>query len=291
MALAEEAEPNLRKERTEWFDRLEREHDNLRAALDYLEASGKTEPFLRMSAAVWRFWSLRGHLAEGLRRLEGALGGDLRPTGVRANALNGAADLALDLGDAVAARARAEEALALHRALDHVWGAAESLLLLGLALAFRSDWSTAQQRFDESARLFGDLGDEHNALSATRRLAWTHEELGDLERAQALHEDNLRRARATHADLIEAESLGVLAQYALNEGRIGEAVPMLTEAHRASTASTAISRIASGMWSRSAASPAPSPWRDERRPPPGSSPARRLCSRRSASAWKRGSPG
>ncbi len=87
-------------------------------------------------------------------------------------------------------------------------------------------------RFDESARLFTELGDEHNSLQATRRLAWTYEELGDLERARALNENILRRARATHDAYMEAQSLGVLAQYALEEGRIDESViSMLKETH------------------------------------------------------------
>jgi predicted ATPase/class 3 adenylate cyclase len=232
LGLAEEAKPNLRHESREWLDRLEDEHDNLRAALDRLEASGEGALALRLAAGVWRFWSLRGHLVEGRRRLESALCADERPTAARATALNGAADLALDTGDHVTTRLRAEEALALHRRLGDAWGAAEALLLLGLALAFDGDWSKAQPCFDESARLFRELGDQHNELAATRRLAWTYEELGDLDRARALHENNLRRARATRDEHIEATALGVLAQYALNEGQVDEAVPMLKEAHR-----------------------------------------------------------
>ncbi len=232
LALAGEAEPHLREESGQWLDRLEREHDNLRAALDRLEASGVSELVLRLAAAVWWFWSLRGHLVEGRRRLESALAGDERPTATRANALMGAADLAIDTTDHVTARLRAEEALALHRTLGDVWGAAYSLMILGFTLAVEGEWSEAQQRFDESARLFRELGDEHHARQATSRLAWTYESLDDLDRARALHEENLRRARASGDEFIEARSLGVLAQYALDEGRVDEAVPMLKEAHR-----------------------------------------------------------
>jgi predicted ATPase len=64
LALAEEVEPNLVGigSHTEWLDRLEREHNNLRAAMDWLEASGESEHALRLAAALWRFWDLRGHL-------------------------------------------------------------------------------------------------------------------------------------------------------------------------------------------------------------------------------------
>ena len=69
--LAEEAEPHLMGEgQVEWLQRLEREHDNLRAALDWAEAVGDADTALRMSAAIWRFWQQRGHLAEARARLE-----------------------------------------------------------------------------------------------------------------------------------------------------------------------------------------------------------------------------
>ena len=232
LALAEEAEPHLREESKEWLDRIEREHDNVRAALDRLEASGENDLVLRLAASVWIFWSMMGHLEEGRRRLEDALSGHGGPTAARANALMGAADFALDTGDRVTARYRAEEALVLQRTLGDAWGVAYSLLVLGLTYAFDGEWSKAQPLFDESMRLFRDLGDEHQTLQATRRLAWSYEELGDLDHARALQEDMLNRARASGDEFIEAKSLAVLAQYALDEGRVDRTVvSMLKAAH------------------------------------------------------------
>ncbi|HYY32067.1 MAG TPA: adenylate/guanylate cyclase domain-containing protein, partial [Gaiellaceae bacterium] len=175
LALAEEAKPHLRRHWSgQWLDRLEPEHDNLRAALDRLEASGESELALRLAGAVWGFWDMRGHLAEGRRRLEGALQADERPTAARAEALNGAAALAFDGGDPSTARLRAEEALALHRALGDGWGAAYSVYLLGHA-ALEADPMRARRLFEESLRLFGELGDQHYTLDSTRKLAWTYE--------------------------------------------------------------------------------------------------------------------
>jgi tetratricopeptide (TPR) repeat protein len=182
---------------------------------------------------VWWFWSLRGNLQEGRRRLERALAGDERRTATRGYALLGAADLALDTGDKATARLRGEEALAHFRALGEEWGVAYALLILGLTFAFEDDWPNAQPRFAESVRLFGELGDEHWTLQATRRLAWSYEELGDLEHARVLQEDILRRARASGDEFLEAKALSVLAQYTLDEGRVDEAVVSnLEEAHR-----------------------------------------------------------
>ncbi len=70
LVLAEAAEPALRgKEPLVWFERLEREHDNLRAALDWYVSKGELETALRMGAALSWFWYLRGHLREGRGRL------------------------------------------------------------------------------------------------------------------------------------------------------------------------------------------------------------------------------
>ena len=83
----------------DWLDRLEDEHDNFRSALDRLEASGESERRLRLAGALWRFWYLKGHLAEGSRRLESALLAESHPTAARAKALNGAAVMAVNLVD------------------------------------------------------------------------------------------------------------------------------------------------------------------------------------------------
>jgi predicted ATPase len=232
LALAEQAEPNLLGYSREWLDRLEQEHDNLRAALDWFEASGETELALRLAGALSRFWDEKGHLAEGRRRLESALRTGNRPTAARAKALNGAADMAVSLGDATTATLRAEEGLALHRTLGNAWGTAESGFLLGLAVADEDDFERARELLDESARQFRELGDQQYALAATRMLAWACYRLGDRKRGRALHEDNLRRARALGNEHIEASTLSALAMIAVDEGRVHDAISMLREGHR-----------------------------------------------------------
>jgi predicted ATPase len=229
LGLAEEAEPNLRGSPGDWLDRLEREHDNFRAALDRRQASDASETALRLAAALWRFWYLKGHLAEGRWRLESVLPTDERPTAARAKALNGAAVMAVNTGDTEATKLRAEEALALHRKLGDAWGAAYSVFMLGNA---EDDAARAQQLYEESVRVFREHGDEHSALLVTRNLASIYVHLGDGERARALYEDNLERARATHNDRIEASTLGALAMIALDEGRIEDAASMLKSSLR-----------------------------------------------------------
>ena len=230
--LAETAEPHLRHEDDEWLDRLEFEQDNVRAALDHLGASGERSRELRMCAAFWWVWSLRGSLKEGRRRLERALEGDPRPTIPRANALTGAFDLAGDDGDYAASREFGEEALPLYRALGDDWGVAYVQMGLGLLLNLEDRYVEAKPLLEEAIRGFRELGDEHWEMQTSRRLASVYESLGDVGRARAIQEENLRRARAGGDAFIEARSLAVLAQYDLDEGRVEPAIPLLVEAHR-----------------------------------------------------------
>jgi hypothetical protein len=230
LALAEEAELYLRRDSAEWADRLEREHDNLRAALDWGEAVEDRELVLRLAGAVSRFWYLKSHLSEGQRRLERALAVDQGGTAARAKALNGAAVMAINIGDSALARLRAEEALALHRALGDAWGAGYSALMIGNAVAEGGDMATALPLLDESVRLFRELGDELYVLVASFNLAWVTGERGDLAGERALHEENLLRSRALGNRRIEAGSLAQLAIFARDAGRLQDAAAMLREA-------------------------------------------------------------
>jgi predicted ATPase/class 3 adenylate cyclase len=232
LALAEEAEPHLRGDPKEWLDRLQPDHDNLRAAVDHLEAAGETQLVLRLVSALANFWALRGHLAEGRRRVEDALAADERRTPARANALNAAGHFAAMTGDLELERTRAQEALALHTELGDEWGSALSRYALADAAAAERDWATGKKLMEESVREFDRLGDDFHRISARRGLAWMHEELGDRERALELTEENLRLARSLGNKRIEARSLGALAMSALDEGRLGDAVAMMADSYR-----------------------------------------------------------
>jgi predicted ATPase len=229
-ALAEEPEPTQRAEYTQWHDRLEREHDNLRAALDWLETCGDTEAVLQMAAALRDFWEIGGHFVEGRRRLERALDRDDHPTSARARALNAVGELAGATGHDRAVRRWAEEALDLNRRLGDVWGVAYALRLLGLAAAEEGDFAGARELAEEGVRLFEQVGDERYRMATTRILAWACYELGDREQARTLHESNLHRSRALRDESMEATTLGSIAtMFAVPEGRAEDAVSMLRQ--------------------------------------------------------------
>jgi predicted ATPase len=74
LAVAEEAEPELQGEgQVAWLERLETEHDNLRVAMAWLLERGESEVAARLGWALWLFWGIRTHLAEGRRSMERAL--------------------------------------------------------------------------------------------------------------------------------------------------------------------------------------------------------------------------
>ncbi|HEX9528568.1 MAG TPA: AAA family ATPase, partial [Streptosporangiaceae bacterium] len=99
LAVAEAAGRGLRGPgEQEWLDRLEVEHQNIRAAIDWY-TQHEPRDALRLAVAMSRFWGVRGHFTEGRRRLTALLGLTRDATTTRVKALNGAASLAIDQGD------------------------------------------------------------------------------------------------------------------------------------------------------------------------------------------------
>jgi predicted ATPase/class 3 adenylate cyclase len=232
LALAQAVEPSLRgtESSRESVDRLERENDNLRAALDWYEATGDRLAGLRLAGALSQFWYLNGHLAEGKRRLASALGADGEPTPARAKALRAAAVLVIAGGDTATGRLHAEEALAVCQELGDAWGVAHVSFILGHAAADDEALPEAVRYFEEAVRRFRELGDEHYALLARHNLAEVTQIQGDLDRARVLHEENLADARRLSDQRIVALSLLQLASHRGDEADVEDALSMLAEA-------------------------------------------------------------
>src|SRR2546422_7723001 len=129
-ALAEASEGRLfGDERKAQLDRLELDHDNFRAALDWCIANARTEQALRLAAALWRFWQMRGHLREGRARVEAALrlpGGDKFPE-ARRHALEAAGGSAYGPADMAAAPGWYDEGVVVPRAAGGKPADAEAL--------------------------------------------------------------------------------------------------------------------------------------------------------------------
>jgi predicted ATPase len=226
--LVDKAAPHLREYDHEWMKRIEREHANLRAALDHLEAAGETQRALQIAAGAFWYWAQYGHMNEGRDLLDRLLR-DRRPTPARAKALLAQADLAVDDGDAEATDAAAAEASALCGEFSDEWGLAYALLLRGLGRSVAEEWDAGRHYIAQAVERFRKLGDDYYTIESRRRLAWMYQNLGDLVRSRAMHEENLRMARTTGRASVVATTLSVLSGYALDDGRIDDALAMSRE--------------------------------------------------------------
>jgi len=216
LALAELAERELwRSAMAVWLDRLETEHENLRAALRWSVGHGEAETALRLGAALSRFWQMRGHLSEGLQWLQGGLCWTAGVSGAtRARALDAAGHLARDQGDLDQAAALYEQSLALHRDLGNSRGTALVLNNLGVMAQFQGDNGRAVALLEESLTLFRKMGDEPGIAVSLLTLGSMAQLHGDLAHARTWYEESLALFRTlgdTHGIGAVLNNLGNLA--------------------------------------------------------------------------------
>jgi predicted ATPase len=234
LAVAEDAEPHVLAARRERIDLLDDDHDNLRAALDWFQATAAAEPALRLAGALARFWLMRGYGQEGSRRLEAALALDDGTLAARAKALTGSAMHLTNLtlgGDPAIARARASEALEANKQLGDQLGIAAAEWVMG-SVGAAEDMAESRDFWESSLNRSLACDAEQFALIVRRHLAWAYDALGERERCIAMHEENLQHARALGNDRMAAITLGAIASYRIEEGRLDEAVDLLKESHQ-----------------------------------------------------------
>ncbi len=194
LQLAEEVEPKLLGEEQKWwwFDRLEQEYENLRAALHWSVERGELEVALRLGGALWRFWLVRGYLSEELVWLEPAIKGieGVRAS-VRAKALISAGALAYHHGDIDRAEAFCRESLALFRELGDIQGIAFSLHRLGQVASARSNYIAARSLEEEALQLFKEVDDKEGIAYSLTDLAYGVIDQGEFSRARFMAEEGL----------------------------------------------------------------------------------------------------
>jgi predicted ATPase len=216
----------------EWLDRMETEHDNVRAALDRLTAAGDAQSALLLAGAMWRLWGVRGYHTEGMSRLDQALADDTSPTAARASALMGAVSCAVDVREYERGRLFADEARALYSKLEDDWGVARATFFQGYVAVESGDFARARPLFEDALRRFTELDSEHDLQRVRFNLSWAYEELGELERAQELAEELLQTARATGNVRDLAFALDISSSHARDAGRFDDAVEAAREGLR-----------------------------------------------------------
>jgi predicted ATPase/class 3 adenylate cyclase len=230
-ALAAQAYPARFDAEEEWSSRLELEHDNLRAALDWL---AEDDPALELdlAGALGWFWLAHTHLAEGRRRLAHALDGTAAHGAARARALTMAGALAGWQGDGDAARPLLADGVSQWRALGDSPELAAALDVAGWALFALAEDAASLEAFEESLELRRELEDRAGELRSLVGVCQLLVAVGDVGRAVPLSQELLELSRGR--DLrSEHFAYHFMADCALIEGDCEEAVRRYRESLRA----------------------------------------------------------
>ena len=232
LALALEAEPHMRgREAVVWLERLETEHGNLRAALAWLRDRDDGQRAVRMAAALWRFWWLRGHISEGRDELAAALAvnGALAAPAARATALDGEGVLAETQGNYQRAEALHQDALAISREHGDAIGIARATGNLGVVAFDRGDDERAESLLQESLAQARQAADPQLTATALNDLGGVFYSRDDLEKARSLYQESLglRRQQGNGADI--ARSLNNLGAVAFRMGDFSQARHLYAE--------------------------------------------------------------
>ncbi|TMG21470.1 MAG: adenylate/guanylate cyclase domain-containing protein [Chloroflexi bacterium] len=233
-AMAEEVEGRLLgSERKAQLDRLARDHDNLRAALDWCISGHRTELALRLASAMWRFWQMRGHLHEGRSRIEAVLdlpGVDKHPAAHR-RALEAAGGIAYWQADMHAAQAWYDDCLVLTRATGDKNAIANAIYNDSFPLVVgRTDMARALPLLDEALGLFRELDDAPGIARCLWGIGNVHHFLQDYDAAVPPLEESIELFRKLGQGFGLGWSLHTRALVAINLGDPTTAQPLVTEA-------------------------------------------------------------
>ena len=213
----------------QWFDRVEWEHDEVRAALRWFMDQGPTDErsidrALEMGGQLWWYFYMRSRLREGRALLDElvTLAGQ-RKSVAHARVLTGAGYLAYHQGDNDRAQALHEASLALARELASRHGIAVALNDLGLVARARGDPAGARRLFNESLQLHQMDGNQGWSAISQFNLGKVVYEMGDPAEAQVLQDGALAMFRACGDVWGIAMSTGALGQMRYDQGAFPEA--------------------------------------------------------------------
>ena len=232
LALGEEADKYLKgEESVKWLNRLEDEHDNLRAALRW-SSKNDVQIAARLAAALRLFWYLHSHLTEGRGWLEAGLecSKDDTSSEVRFNLLNLLGTFARFQGDYAAAQKAYEQHLAEARAVNDLWQIAEANSGLGSVAYQQGDFTTARKFIEEVLAVSRELDEKYGVAAALNSLGDIARTEGDNAVARPLFEESLMISRGLGTKQFVSAILANLGAVTFGEGDFPAAQAHFTEA-------------------------------------------------------------
>ncbi len=251
--LAESASHELMgSSKAEWLNRLDQDNDNLRAAQLWFVESGRAEAALHTAFVLWRFWQMRGHLAEGVDRVRAALAmpNAADHPAATADAYSAIAGLTYWQGDSEQSRGWYEQEIALRRQLEDRAGLAEALYgisftwsITGLASIRTS--TAARTYIEEALAVYREIGDELGEGRCEWALSNVFYGTGDITAARQHSTSALAIFEAAHDDFMVGWATYTLALADLGDDYQGRGTPETRpQAHRHLTRALEIFRAA-----------------------------------------------
>jgi predicted ATPase/DNA-binding CsgD family transcriptional regulator len=195
LRLSRQAEPALfGPTQAQWREQLERDHANLRSALQYLLQRGDVETTLRLMTALRQYWMLSGYVSEDRRLLEQALS-----TSYQGNTPS---------SDSIRAKA---------------------LAVAGRLVYWQNEPEQAARLFAESERLSRQIGDKGSIAGALHYLGHIAHNQGEIQAAAAIQAESLRLYREVGDQEGTAETLIMLGARALYHGEYDRACELCEE--------------------------------------------------------------
>jgi len=231
LRIAEEAEPHLfGVGQQNWKNRLELDHDNLRAALRWSLESDQAGAGLQMAVALAWFWHNNGHLREGSQWLEKMLTSDHGVRGTeQAKALCAASMISRDVGDYIRAKALADSSIEIYREIGNDRGVGLGLVELGATLRVEGNREQAIELLQKGLHLLQATGEMRGIAYARVLLGESWFRLGDNERAATQYEASLRLTQELGDKSLMAWSLGGLGDVARARHEYNRAIEMFKE--------------------------------------------------------------
>ena len=229
LALVEaDGRPHAGLARKDWLERVEAEHNNIRAALSWYPEHDPAAA-LRLAAAMSAFWSLRGHHTEGRQWLRDLLGLVPDPGVARVGALSGAAWLAIDQGDYAVAAGLLGESIGLSHALGDMVGESIATTYLGRCKMSGLRIIEAVPDVERAVALANEAGDRPAIAFTTMYSALAAQLTGQLEVACDLFSRCVAMAAELGLAPLSARARQTLAHVLLDLGELSAARAALTE--------------------------------------------------------------